>query len=53
MCDESRHGTIGETLENLRKPMPLRRKIYLFFRNNWIKIRTRSSCCGNLGEPGC
>jgi hypothetical protein len=53
MCSEQRHGTPGETLENLRQPMSLRRKLYLFFRNNWIKIRTRSTCCGNYGEPGC
>ncbi|KTB47551.1 hypothetical protein [Dehalogenimonas alkenigignens] len=34
-------------------PMPLRRKIYLAFRNNWIKISRRQSCCGHPGEPGC
>ncbi len=28
-------------------------KLRLALRNNWIKIRTRSDCCGNLGEPGC
>jgi hypothetical protein len=28
-------------------------KLRLALRNNWIKIRTRSECCGNLGEPGC
>lgn len=22
-------------------------------RNNWRKLRTGSSCCGNHGEPGC
>ena len=42
-----------EFLENLRRPMPLRRKLRLIARNNWIKIRTRSDCCGNYGEPGC
>jgi hypothetical protein len=53
VCAEKRRGTARETLENLRQPMPLRRKLYLFLRNNWLKIRTRSDCCGNYGEPGC
>ena len=22
-------------------------------RNTWTKVRTRSNCCGNYGEPGC
>jgi hypothetical protein len=33
--------------------LPLHRKLALTFRNNWIKLRTRSDCCGHLGEPGC
>ncbi len=53
MCAEQRRGTPQETLENLRQPMPLRRKLRLVLRNNWKKMRTRSSCCGNHGEPGC
>jgi hypothetical protein len=53
MCSENRRGTISESIQNLRQPMPLGRKIKLFLRNNWIKLRTRSSCCGNYGEPGC
>jgi len=53
MCAEKRHGTPQESLENLRQPIPLRRKLRLFLRNNWIKIHTRKSCCGNYGEPGC
>jgi len=40
-------------LKNLRRPMPLRQKLRLIARNNWIKIRIRSDCCGNYGEPGC
>ncbi len=38
---------------NLGADMPLARKVQRIFANNWIKIRTRSSCCGNKGEPGC
>jgi hypothetical protein len=53
MCGEQRHGTPQESLENLRQPMPLGRKLQLFLRNNLIKVRTRSSCCGNYGQPGC
>jgi hypothetical protein len=53
MCDEHRRGTLSETLANLKEPMPLRRKLYLVVRNNWIKLRTRSGCCGNHGQPGC
>ena len=32
---------------------PLSVKLRLVWRNNWIKARTLSLCCGNLGEPGC
>jgi len=53
MSAQDRRGTARETLENLRQPMPLCRKLRLFLRNNWIKLRTRSDCCGNHGEPGC
>jgi len=38
---------------NLRVPMPLRRKLWLVLRNNWIKLRTGQNCCGHHGEPGC
>ncbi|MFN2164989.1 MAG: hypothetical protein ACK2U9_01855 [Anaerolineae bacterium] len=55
MCSEKGNEgpTTTEALENLRKPMPLARKIKLIARNNWIKLRTQSDCCGNYGEPGC
>ena len=32
---------------------PMSVKIQLVMKNNAIKIRKRSSCCGNYGEPGC
>jgi len=38
---------------NLRAPMPLGRKVQRLVANNWTKIRTRSTCCGHPGEPGC
>ncbi len=28
-------------------------KVQKTLRNNWRKLRTGSSCCGNHGEPGC
>jgi hypothetical protein len=53
MCSQKRRGVSRESVDNLRRSMPLSRKLRLFVRNNWIKVRTRSSCCGNHGEPGC
>ena len=45
--------SLRAVFSNLGAPMPLGRKVQRIFANNWIKIRTRSSCCGNYGEPGC
>jgi len=28
-------------------------KVRLALANSWRKVRTRSDCCGNYGEPGC
>jgi hypothetical protein len=32
---------------------PLPTKIQLASANIWKKVRTRSACCGNYGQPGC
>ena len=32
---------------------PFGTKLKMLLRNNWTKMRTRSNCCGNDGEPGC
>jgi hypothetical protein len=32
---------------------PFSTKLGLFFRNNFTKIRNRTNCCGNHGQPGC
>jgi hypothetical protein len=32
---------------------PFTTKVRMVFSNNWTKIRTRSNCCGNHGQPGC
>ncbi len=44
---------LRESPENLRRPMPLGRKLRRLVQNDRIKLRTRSSCCENHGEPGC
>jgi len=38
---------------NMSAPMPLYLKLYLVFRNNFIKLWKRQGCCGHPGEPGC
>lgn len=49
-----RHGpSLRGVITNMRVDMPWPRKIYLLFRNNWIKIKTWNNCCGHHGEPGC
>ncbi len=45
--------SITSFFTNLQAPMPLERKVHLLLRNNWIKVRRRSNCCGHPGEPGC
>jgi hypothetical protein len=32
---------------------PFTTKLRMVFSNNLIKLRTRSDCCGNHGQPGC
>ena len=45
---------VVEPMQNWRDyDAPLGTKLRLYARNNWIKIRTFSGCCGNHGEPGC
>ncbi len=36
-----------------RSELPLMEKILVAARNNAIKVKNRSNCCGNHGEPGC
>ena len=50
---ESRMPSLRAFFTNMSAPMPLHRKLYLVFRNNYIKIRHGQSCCGHPGEPGC
>lgn len=32
---------------------PLATKLRMAMANNWKKVSTGSSCCGNHGQPGC
>ncbi len=51
---EQRRSSFGALVANWRDyDAPVHTKLRLALRNNWTKIRTRSDCCGNLGEPGC
>lgn len=52
MCASNRLD-IKNIFNNLKQQMPIRKKIYLFIKNNLIKIVKLKSCCGHPGEPGC
>lgn len=32
---------------------PFGEKLRMAGANTWKKVKTRSSCCGNHGQPGC
>ncbi|MGI6206932.1 MAG: hypothetical protein ACOYEW_01850 [Anaerolineae bacterium] len=53
MCDGQHRTDWRATWDNLRQPMPLGRKLRLLAQNLWIRVKTRSACCGHAGEPGC
>ncbi len=40
-------------LRNLRQPGPLSWKVERWTANMLARVRRRSDCCGNAGEPGC
>jgi hypothetical protein len=33
--------------------LPFWQRLRVAWHNEWIKVRTRQTCCGNYGEPGC
>ena len=54
MSDEGPPPNPGDTWRNFwGSDLPLAKRVVVAFRNNLIKVRTRKSCCGNFGEPGC
>ena len=55
MTEEQRtKPSLGNSMRNWRESeLPFLRKLRMSVRNNWTKLRTRRSCCGNYGEPGC
>lgn len=53
MNDPGRPSLANSRTNWQRSNAPFGTKLKQLLRNNWTKLRTRSSCCGNLGEPGC
>lgn len=50
----SRRPNLGEALDNWRRSdLGYATRLRLLIKNNAIKMKNRSSCCGNHGEPGC
>jgi hypothetical protein len=46
--------SLGNLVTNFRTyEAPLPTKLRLALANNLTKIRSRSNCCGNRGQPGC
>lgn len=46
--------SMRDSLKNWRNwDGPFSEKVRLTLRNNLIKARRRSDCCGNHGQPGC
>jgi hypothetical protein len=52
MCATKRLD-VKAVIDNLKKAMPLGKKIILLIKNYAIKITRFQSCCGHPGEPGC
>ncbi|MEA2010986.1 MAG: hypothetical protein U9N78_09805 [Actinomycetota bacterium] len=45
---------LGNVFSNFgASDLPLFEKLRLVAKNNAIKLRNGTSCCGNHGEPGC
>ena len=46
-------GSLGQFLHNLRQPGSISWKAQRYVDNMLTRLRRRSDCCGNSGEPGC
>jgi ribosomal protein L39E len=54
MREERTRRSLSAARRNWRESdLPFFGKLRVAARNNWIKVRTRSNCCGHPGEPGC
>lgn len=53
MCSDGGRPNASAFAANLRKPMPLSRKLKLAIRNMTLKVVHVQQCCGHYGEPGC
>jgi hypothetical protein len=54
MCEPSSpRGTYSQAQLNMRQPGSRWWKAQRIAVNMLIRIRRRSDCCGNDGEPGC
>jgi hypothetical protein len=52
MC-ATEHPNVKAVIDNLKKPMPLVKRISLTLKNSVIKIVRFQNCCGHPGESGC
>jgi len=49
-----RRQTFGNVITNWRRDdLTFGTKLRLQLKNSWLRIKRRSNCCGNDGEPGC
>jgi len=47
-------ASAGDYFNNwARTDLSLREKVQMSTKNTAIKLKNRSGCCGNHGEPGC
>jgi hypothetical protein len=36
-----------------REDLTFGQKLRMQVKNSWLRVKRRSNCCGNDGEPGC
>ncbi|MDX1691660.1 MAG: hypothetical protein R3290_11625 [Acidimicrobiia bacterium] len=49
-----RRPSLGNVFANWSESdLPFDEKVKSVLGNNWKKLRTGSTCCGNHGDPGC
>lgn len=54
MSDRDDRPSFRSAITNWRTyDAPFATKLRMMLSNNWTKLRTRRSCCGHAGQPGC